>query len=609
MQTLGYRPGLQQPGHAVSLGFACPPKADLAHIDQWLREHLLAVPETEMQVCLAGAGGLPLPTAAHQILWRAMVLLRSLARVARVPLFEAGVIVQLVRHPAQPNQWIASTVLPGVDGLDPGQLKRMLAFCLDVLLGVAATVRSPGNISKLQAWIELRFMTPLKKQQFTAGSSTVDVLEVARGLDIPFRHVGAGAYQLGWGCRGTLLDRSAVVQDSAIGARLSTNKFVSAQRMRSAGLPAPVHALVSDLDEATTAALQLGWPVVVKPADRDRGEGVTIGIRDASGLALAFEQARTLSPRVLVERQVPGDCYRIVVAHGTLLYAVKRLPKSVRGDGQQTVSELVEQANQKELRKPPWARLKPFPMDPLALQSLQAAGLEPGHIPEAGQLVPLRPMESTAWGGEIENATGTIHPDNVTAALQAAELLGLQVAGVDMISPCIDQPWHQNGAILNEVNFAPHIAGNTRSAKMVAFVRGMVDGDGRIPVWAVLGEGPLMAHGRALQAQLNAQGRRCYLTSQQQTETPMGTPVHLSGTGLFARSLALTLLKDVQAIVMVVDCNEFLQTGLPVDRIQRIFVAGAKDDGKPPGENASRETRALLQMLQKFSAPAPVTYL
>jgi cyanophycin synthetase len=285
-------------------------------------------------------------------------------------------------------------------------------------------------------------------------------------MQIPFMHLGGGVYQLGWGKHLQLIDRSATVADAAIGARVAQDKAVSALFLRRAGMPAGIHQLVRTQDDALAAAQRLGWPVVVKPADRERGEGVSVQVRDAAALVKAFALALQCSKsgRILVEKQVEGVCHRLFIAHGKLLYAVKRWPRSVFGDGVHTVAALVDQAQALENERAPWLREPAYPRDDLTLQALRQQGLDWASVPAAGRRVHLRDIESTQWGGWDEEVSHQLHPDNLAIALHAAQLLGLSVAGVDVISSDITQPWHQNGAIINEVNHAPLLGGGEISA-------------------------------------------------------------------------------------------------------------------------------------------------
>src|SRR5690606_15284085 len=215
--------------------------------------------------------------------------------------------------------------------------------------------------------------------------------------------------------RGVRSDRSTTARDSALGARLAQSKHDSAALLRAAGLPAPVHGLVRRRNDALPLAHRLGWPLVVKPADGDRGEGVTVDVQADETLLEAFDRALAASSRrqVLIERQVAGVCHRIFIAAGRLLYAVKRLPKSVIGDGKSTVAMLIALANRAERARPPWDRTELFPDDAQALEALRRAGYRLDSVPPARAIVPLRRIESTAEGGHDEDVTTLVHPENL----------------------------------------------------------------------------------------------------------------------------------------------------------------------------------------------------
>ena len=125
------------------------------------------------------------------------------------------------------------------------------------------------------------------------------------------------------------------------------------------------------------------------------------------------------------------------------------------GDGKLNAAQLVDKSCESDRRLPPSKRSHLQPIDELALTELVRQGLQIDAVPQAGLFVPLLRIESTAWGGVFEDVTSTIHPENLRAALAASSLCGLEVAGVDMISCDITVPWHANGAVINEVNFAP----------------------------------------------------------------------------------------------------------------------------------------------------------
>lgn len=545
-----------------------PPTCDLAALDGWL--------ETALDVAV---GPEPEPPAAVDrpaagMLWRAVVLAREFLQLARVPAFGAPSILDLVRWPESADTWEAVVSLPRVEQVLPRVYEMAFQAGIETVRSVAGLPRNEATTAAVQSALDARVVRPLRAL-VPAGESALHVLRAAHALGIPFLHLGNDVHLLGWGRRGRLLDRSATAGDSAIGARVSRNKHLAAAILRQAGLPVAEHALVTTVAEGHAAAGHLGYPLVVKPLDGERGEGVTTQVRSAAALEAAIVAAAgsTAAGQVLVERQVAGDCHRLFMVRGRLLYAVKRLPQSVFGDGRSTVADLVAAAAARERSRPPWRRGPPFVVDDPARQALAAAGLQPETVVEAGTRVSLRPIESTAWGGWDEDVTGTIHPDNVRLAGRAAELMPLDVAGIDLISADIAVPWHRNAAVITEVNFAPLLGGHPISRASIGdYLRLVVEADGRIPVEAFVGGRAAVAAARVRLADLTAAGVPAFLTSHDQSLDPSGRPVPLAVHGLRNRCRALLLDRRAGAILLVVQTDELESGGLPVDRLTAVTV-------------------------------------
>lgn len=194
--------------------------------------------------------------------------------------------------------------------------------------------------------------------------------------------------------------------------------------------------------------------------------------------------------------------------------------------------------------------------------------------------------------------TPHIHPDNVRLAVDAAQTLGLRVAGVDLISTDITRPWHENGAILNEVNFKPSVGGDSDTEKFHPYMLSVVDGDGRIPVHAVVGVGDVWARARALRQDLKQAGVLAHVCGHSAVESPNGEPLHLVGSGLFARCRALLQNPCVEALIVVVDSDEFLKTGLPLDRFEEVHL-----EGKPTAGKVTRQWRQLMMAKPSIKHP------
>ncbi|MGJ0364074.1 AMP-binding protein [Aliarcobacter cryaerophilus] len=306
--------------------------------------------------------------------------------------------------------------------------------------------------------------------QMPIGKSTIHILKEAFKKDIPFFHLGDGVYQLGLGSKSIKIDRSTTNFDSAIGSKLSQNKVFTANLLKLAALPAPIHSVAKSQDEALQIARQINFPLVVKPVDLDRGEGVSVNILNEDELLKAFDLAYNLSKRkqVIVEKQVSGVCHRLFIVDDKLLYAVKRLPICVIADGYSSIEKLIEKANQKEALKMPWDSTKLFyPIDELSLKEIEKSSYNLKSIPLKDTIVPLRDIESTKWGGYDEDVTNIVHPENLKIALQTTKIFEFQVAGIDIITSDISEPWYETGAIINEVNFAPLLGGGDISKQNI----------------------------------------------------------------------------------------------------------------------------------------------
>ena len=590
MSTTNSRSGqaLRQPYQRISLSLTCPPSINLAMIDDWL-ENAMAINVASCRMQEPAPGFSPNAPVA-QMIWRCLLLNSTLLQFANVPAFDPGRVLSIKKEEGGNSRWTASLLLVNIDQIPQDCFNRTLDASIHFIQWCSREARTPTNTDTLYAAIEKRVKTPLQRLVF-AGKSTIPVLRTAHRLNIPFIHLGAGVYQLGWGARSRYMDRSTTDADSAIGSKLSQNKVFSANLIHMAGLPGPTHEVVSNIESAQSAAQRLSWPLVVKPADRDRGEGVTVDVSNSKQLISAFDVAHKLSKsrQVIIERQVPGVCHRLFIFNGKLLYAVKRLPKSIQGNGENSVAELIAQANHLEELAPPWLKTEPFPNDDSAIRAMNKAGFSLDSIPKDGELIPLRNIESTEYGGYDEDVTHCIHPENLAVALRATTLFGLDVVGVDIISSDIGTPWYKNGAIINEVNFAPLFGGAAISRSNIPeFFRRLLREDGRIPVVVFVGMQTAMAKATEHHRMLINEGTKCFLSSNQTTLNSAGQEMALPFRSLYKRCRALLLNRDVEAIVLVVQTDEFLQTGLPIDRISKLVVT---EEAISSGDTTASATR------------------
>jgi cyanophycin synthetase len=230
-----------------------------------------------------------------------------------------------------------------------------------------------------------------------------------------------------------------------------------------------------------------------------------------------------------------------------MLYAVKRMPIGVYGDGIKSVSEIVRDEISFEASRAPWLRRHLPNLDEEALNSLFVLGLRPNSVPEIGKFVPLRAIESTADGGIDIEVTDQVHKDNLEAALQISRLFGLSEVGIDFISEDISEPWHINGGVFNEVNVAPLLGGGPISRGYIPkFLKNYFSDNGKIPIEIEFD----IDSARLRQIALINQKYRAYLVSESECLNPELSNFNIAQNRLSERVQSVLYRKDCEAIVI-----------------------------------------------------------
>jgi cyanophycin synthetase len=580
----GYDFQLRQPCFAIRREFTIDPTLDIATIDAWIVDRI----GLEVETFSDGdqLNGNRERSLAVAVLDRAVALYGEVLNAAGMPCPGGGRTLRVEPREGADTGFAGIVALQVVDNIPPRLFADIFGKCLGEVLRSFSKV--PDSDEAADAVLEAfskDVIAPLGKfVPFKAFYTAI--LGMAAKAGIPWRHLGANIVRLGWGARSQLLQSSQTDRDSAIGASICRDKHLTARILHNIGLPAPEHHIVSSTEEAISAAEKLGWPVVVKPVARERSEGVTVNIGNHDDLLAAYAEAARYPGHILVERHVPGDCHRLMIANGQLIYCVRRIPKGVKGDGKRTVEELVDANNAFLRSRPPWRRFKSWPKDAESDDYLARQGLDWNSVPEKGQRVSLRGIPSSAWGGNVDNLTADVHPDNRRLAIEATRAVGLTNAGVDLIIEDVTRPWHEQGAIINEMNHSSEFFSARREEDAARVIPAIVDGDGRIRVHLVTGEGDLLGAARAVKAQLAQEGRRCHLTTASHSEDPDGETIVMPLTTLFERGLAMTMRGDVEEFVMAGPIDELAQRGFPVDRFETVQVLAA--DEASAGDIAAR---------------------
>ncbi|HEY9061093.1 MAG TPA: cyanophycin synthetase [Pseudobacteroides sp.] len=295
--------------------------------------------------------------------------------------------------------------------------------------------------------------------RYDIGISTGAVISEANKRGIPVSLVNDGdIVRLGYGKYQKRLSATLYEGTSSISVDAACNKHLTKTLLEEAAIPVPKGKSVLDLEEAKAAANSIGYPVVVKPQNGNKGKFIFVNIKNEIELEEAYLQAVNFDGECIVEKYIEGRDYRVLVVNGKVVAGAERIPAHIIGDGQHSISELIDIENLNELRgedhEKPLTRLK---VDDIMKVVLDKQDLTLSHIPEKGQKVWLRDNGNLSTGGEAYDCTDMIHPENIKIFEEAAKVIGIDIAGIDVVTPDISKILTTDIGAIVEVNAAPGI--------------------------------------------------------------------------------------------------------------------------------------------------------
>lgn len=366
-----------------------------------------------------------------------------------------------------------------------------LAFELAEALCRSALDNTPFDLK--QALSRLRELD----EDIRLGPSTGSIVQAAVARGIPYRRLTEGSLvQFGWGSKQRRIQAAETGYTSAIAESIAQDKDLTKMLLHAAGVPVPRGRSVSDPEEAWKAACEIGGPVVVKPRDGNQGKGVAVNIRTREEVLAAFNVAYAISSEVIVESYISGHDYRLLVVGDQLIAAARRAPPNVIGDGVHTIGELIEQVNRDPRRGDGHATsLTKIRLDDIARATLSKHGYTTESIPDKGVTVALRNNANLSTGGTATDVTDDVHPELAARAVEAAQMVGLDICGVDVVCETMTKSLEEQGGGIVEVNAAPGLRmhlqpsyGKGRAVGEAIISTMFKEGDdGRIPVVAVAG--------------------------------------------------------------------------------------------------------------------------
>jgi len=423
------------------------------------------------------------------------------------------------------------------------------------------------------------------------GTNTLHFIRAARSQGIPVHTLPEGLVVYGQGANSRWFRSTTSDRTPYLGMLVAQDKTLTNTVFAKLGLPVPVQRVVFSEQQLLTVVRAIGYPVVVKPRSEDQGRGVFVDINDDETLVAAFKVAQTYAPSVIVETYCPGEDFRFTVFHGRVVKVMHRKPAIVEGDGVSTLGGLITELQQSAYHQKISHRTgsSRIELDKEMHQVIKSQGWELADIPPKAAKIILRKKRNISAGGQHALVSlDQIHPDNLQLACRIARTMGLDFAGIDIISQDIGRSWREVKTIICEVNAQPQLGYRDMPELYERILSEELVNGGLIPLYIVLltSDTQLIAFDQLLAL---AQKHGCNAVS---TVKGVWIDGHLA-TGEFSNSFnaaqALLLHREVTSGLIVMRPMDILGYGLPAQRF--IFLNGvpnaAPEDAKVGGNTYS----------------------
>ncbi|MGD1936394.1 MAG: cyanophycin synthetase [Cyanophyceae cyanobacterium] len=298
------------------------------------------------------------------------------------------------------------------------------------------------------------------KAEASLGPSTESLVREAMARDIPWTEMSARSMiQLGYGTHQKRIQATLSGNTGILGVELACDKDGTKTILEAAGVPVPRGVTIRYFDDLKDAIEDVGgFPIVVKPLDGNHGRGITLDIDRWETAEEAYDLAKTesRSQTVMVERFYRGNDHRVLVVNGKVVAVAERVPAHVVGNGQSTIQELIDETNRDPRRGDGHDNvLTRIVVNRNTELLLESNGYTLNTVPDEGEVCYLRATANLSTGGIAIDRTDEIHPSNIWLAERIVKIIGLDIAGIDVVTSDISRPLRETDGVIVEVNAAP----------------------------------------------------------------------------------------------------------------------------------------------------------
>ena len=414
-----------------------------------------------------------------------------------------------------------------------------------------------------------------KADDLLLGPSTAHIVDAATARKIPsIRLTEGNLVQLGYGINQRRIWTAETDQTSAIAEEIASDKDLTKSLLKACGVPVPEGELVKSAEQAWEAAQDIGVPVVVKPYDGNHGRGVSLDLCTQSDVEAAYALAHRKGggSSVIVEKFIPGNEHRILVVGNKVVAAAGGEAIWVVGDGVSNIDQLTDLQINTDPRR---GTGEEFPLNAMLpsqsgeiILELERAGLTPESIPNKDQRVLIQRNGNVSF-----DVTDSLHPTVAAAAALAARVVGLDIAGVDMVLEDVSKPMKAQRAAVIEVNASPGLLAHIKPANGEGRPVGKAiiehlfksDRDGRIPVVGITGTQKIGRIARMVAWLVHISGKHVGLACSEGLYLD-GRQVESKDCAHWEAGQRLLINRSVQAAVFENGSEMILREGLAYDK-------------------------------------------
>lgn len=399
---------------------------------------------------------------------------------------------------------------------------------LDYKSGIRAGEMAVDLVNKLFMGILTDVQPLILELQLTAarsrlGPSTQSIVDEAKKRGISHLRLNEDNYvQLGQGARQRRIQATLMDNTSALGMELADDKESSKKCLSSMGIPVPEGYSVQSINEALTAAKEIGFPVVVKPLIGNHGRGITINVVNAEELRVAYQIASDLCDKCLIEKYLIGSDFRLLVINGKFVAAALREPAYVIGNGKDTIRQLIDEINKDPDRGIGHEKnLTRITADCMTERLLALSRLSLESVLGIDEKKYVKSTANLSAGGTAYDVTENVHPMNQLMAERISQIIGLNVIGIDVIAESLEKPLVHGSSGVLEVNAAPGFRMHLNPTKgaqrnIASYIVDMLFPPGSahsVPIVAVTGTNGKTTTARLISHILGLSGKTVGLTS------------------------------------------------------------------------------------------------